>query len=213
MNELGNKYALAALKDKRAALAGEITQLKKQIAWRQEQLAHVDATLLLFDPKADPDRIPAKRAYKHVKLFKQGELGRTILDALRQAGGPTSTADLATAVTAAIGQPQSMRAAMVHRARANLAYLERRGTVVKTGAKGAVRWALAEKGLAFLRARRIQGRLCMWCEEDLRVTLPRPLSAAVTGCSLDISGIRMLGGLATLPHVHKSGKSEIRSPA
>jgi hypothetical protein len=39
MNENGNQYALAALKDKRATLAGEIVDLKKQLAWRVSQLA------------------------------------------------------------------------------------------------------------------------------------------------------------------------------
>lgn len=81
------------------------------------------------------------------KLFKQGELGRTILGALRRAEVPVSTADVTAAVTAAIGQPESMRPAMVYRVRGNLAYLERRGVVVKSGAKGGVRWALATSPL------------------------------------------------------------------
>ena len=133
MNENGNKYALAALKDKRATLAGEIAELRKQMAWRQEQLGHVDATLRLFDPNADPTKLPGKRPYKHVKLFRQGELGRLILDALRRAGKPVPASDIVTAVLAETGNGESVRATMRQRVRGNLAYQERRGSVVKSG--------------------------------------------------------------------------------
>jgi hypothetical protein len=44
MNELSNKYALAALKDRRATMAGEIVQLKRKLKWAQGQLEHLDAT-------------------------------------------------------------------------------------------------------------------------------------------------------------------------
>ena len=74
MNENGNKYALAALRDKRATLAGEIAQLDKQAKWKRDQLEHVDATLALFDPDYRVGSIAAKKPYRHIKLFKQGEL-------------------------------------------------------------------------------------------------------------------------------------------
>jgi hypothetical protein len=45
MNEKGNRYAIAALKDRRATMAGEIVQFKQGIADREEQLTHLDATL------------------------------------------------------------------------------------------------------------------------------------------------------------------------
>ena len=37
--EAGNRYALHALKDKRATLSGEIGDLKRRLAWRVQQLA------------------------------------------------------------------------------------------------------------------------------------------------------------------------------
>ena len=82
MNENGNQYALAALKDKRATLAGEIVDLKKQLAWRVSQLDHVDACLTIFEPGVDVGALGIKRPRKRVKLFRQGELGRLIIDAL-----------------------------------------------------------------------------------------------------------------------------------
>jgi hypothetical protein len=142
MNELGNKYALAALRDKRATLAGEIAQLDKQAKWKREQLGHVDATLALFDPNYREGSIPAKKPYRHIKLFKQGELGRLILDSLRRAGRPISTADIVTAVMAAGHQGESVRPTMTPRVRGNLAYLERRGKITKSGRGKSVIWTL-----------------------------------------------------------------------
>jgi len=51
---LGNKYALAALREKRATLAGELELLKRQVTWKQTQLASVDDTLTLFDASLLP---------------------------------------------------------------------------------------------------------------------------------------------------------------
>ncbi len=129
MNDTGNRYALAALRDKRATLAGEIAQLDKQAKWKREQLGHVDATLAIFDPNYREGSIPAKKPYRHIKLFKQGELGRLILDSLRRAGRPLPTAEVVTAVMAAGRQSESARPALSGRVRGNLAYLERRGKI------------------------------------------------------------------------------------
>jgi hypothetical protein len=52
-----NRYALAALRDKRAVLASEIVQLERQLRHRKKSLGHVDATLRLFDPSVDIDAI------------------------------------------------------------------------------------------------------------------------------------------------------------
>src|SRR2546430_541499 len=86
MKEKSNRYALAALKDRRATLAGEIYDLKRQLAWRQNQLDHVDACLTIFEPGFSIESIGVKRPRKRVKLYGQGELSRSILDALRRAG-------------------------------------------------------------------------------------------------------------------------------
>ena len=50
MNEKGNRYAIAALTDRRATMAGEIVQMKEGIRYREEQLAHLDVVLREFDP-------------------------------------------------------------------------------------------------------------------------------------------------------------------
>ena len=142
-NENGNRYALHALRDKRATLAGEIADLKKQLAWRVSQLDHVDACLTIFEPGFDPDKIELKRPRKRVKLFRQGELGRLIIDALRRAGKPLGTHEVVSALLAEGGYGESARQSLAPRVRGNLAYLEKSGKVSKSGRGSSVRWSLS----------------------------------------------------------------------
>lgn len=143
MNEKSNKYAVAALKKKRASLSGEIAQLKKKLDWAERQLKHVDATLALFDPAIDPNTIPKSRPTKRVKMFRQGELNRLILDALRTAGEPMRTFDVITSVMLALGHEETARPALGPRVRSNLQYLLRqKGEVQKIGSGTSARWTL-----------------------------------------------------------------------
>lgn len=141
---LGNRYAITALKDRRASLAGEIALLKRQIAWRIEQLQTIDNTLELFLPGINPDTIPARRTYKRIHLFKQGELARSVLDALRECGKPVPVGDVTTAVLTVLGMSATHRAPMHVRVRASLEYLERRGKVAKTGHRLSAKWAVRD---------------------------------------------------------------------
>ena len=97
MNELGNKYALHALKDRRATLAGQIADLKKRLQVAVTQLDHIDACLTIFEYDGDPAAIPIHRVKRRVKLFRQSELGRMIIDTLRRAGKPLGTYQITTA--------------------------------------------------------------------------------------------------------------------
>ena len=136
MNDKGNRYALAALKDKRATIASEIVQLERQLRHLRESLVHVDATLRLLDDSIEPGDIRPKRAPRRIKLFRQGELGRMILGALRDAQGELSTAQIAG------GHGEGARRAMAPRVRGNLAYLERRDKVIRNGKGTGARWTL-----------------------------------------------------------------------
>ena len=143
MNEKGNQYALAALKDKRATLAGEIVSLKKKLEWAEKQLVHVDATLEIFSPGFNPESLGVKRPRKRVKLFAQGELGRMVLDALRRAGKPQGLRDITTALLTAGGHGESARPGLTPRVRGNLSYQVKRGTITSSGSGRAITWALA----------------------------------------------------------------------
>ncbi len=78
-----NKYALAAIRERRAELSG-ITSLESRLRHLRCSLVHVDATLRLFAPDADPEEIRAKKPYRRTKLFGAGKLNRLILGALRR---------------------------------------------------------------------------------------------------------------------------------
>lgn len=142
MNELGNKYALAALRERRAEIAGEITVAERRLAYLREALGHIDGTLRLFDPDANPDAILPKKPYKRVKLFGAGKLNRLILDALREAGKPLTTREVIAAIVARLGYGEDASKAMSHRVRANLLYLSKgKGSVTKEGERAGARWA------------------------------------------------------------------------
>ncbi len=143
MNDKSNKYALAALKDRRASIAGEMAELKKQLAYRADLLSHLDATITVFEPDYQPSN-KIKRP-RRVKLFRQGELNRLILDALRNAKGkPLSTRDVVSAVMAAQGHDEAARPALAPRVRTNLQYMARRnGSVVKLGDRRTTKWKLS----------------------------------------------------------------------
>ena len=138
-----NTYAIPALKEKRAHIAGRVISLKKQIAKHHKELASLDATIALFDPSYKVGSIKPKRPSKRSKLFKMGELGRLIIDALRRANGvPQSSHEVTAAVSVAIGQGKASEAVLMATVRSNLAYLARRGSVIKSGDRAALKWGL-----------------------------------------------------------------------
>ena len=134
-------HAMAALKNTRATIASEIVQLERQLRHRREHLVHVDATITLLDPSVSVEGIPNKRPRKRIKLFRQGELGRMILDAIRQADGePMSTSEIVGAVLEAGGHDEGARPTMGPRVRGNLAYLQRRRKIAKQGNGKLTKW-------------------------------------------------------------------------
>ena len=145
MNDKGNKYALAALKDKRGSIASEIVHTERKLRHLRQALTHVDASLRLLDPSIDTGKIPKKRLIPgRIRLFRQGELGRLIRDAMRTANGNSiTTTEIVAHVVAAGGHGDSARAAVAPRVRGNLAYLKRRGVIEKTGNLGNTRWQLS----------------------------------------------------------------------
>ena len=139
-----NTYAIPALKEKRAMIAGRVISLKKQIARHQKELANLDATIVLFDPTYRIGSIKPKRTHRRAKLFKMGELGRLTIDALRRAGGSLDTGQVLAAVAAAIGEGKANEEVLRATVRSNLAYLSRRGMVVQIGKGVGSTWALAK---------------------------------------------------------------------
>jgi hypothetical protein len=69
MNEKVNRYALAALKNKRATIASQIVQRERQLRHRRAKL--LNATLKILDPEIDTEAIPNKRPPKRVSCYGQ----------------------------------------------------------------------------------------------------------------------------------------------
>ena len=55
LSENANKYAMAALRERRAEMSGELTRLERQVRHLKASMVHMDATLRLMDPDRDPN--------------------------------------------------------------------------------------------------------------------------------------------------------------
>jgi hypothetical protein len=87
-------HVIGALRNKRAELAGSLRQLEQQLARQRTNLAHLDATMRLFDPNVRPKDIRPKQQRTHNAWFRPGECLRLIYDELRDAVEPLTTREL-----------------------------------------------------------------------------------------------------------------------
>jgi hypothetical protein len=144
MTDSGNRYALHALRERRAAIDGEFRRCEQRLRHHREMLGHLDATLSLFDPDGNPKAIKAKRPYNRVKLFAGGKLNRLILDAMRRADRPMTTLEIVAAVVEDLNFGEDAAKGMKSRVRSSLLYLWKvRGSVVKEGEREMAMWRLA----------------------------------------------------------------------
>jgi hypothetical protein len=130
MGAMRSTYALNALREKRARLAGEIEALERKAAIQRHTLCQVDAAILLFDPNADPSAIRSIRPRHKCLLFRHGEQMRLCLSALREAKGPITARRVAEYAMLAKGmdvQDDDLRASIVVQVRVALFRLAARG--------------------------------------------------------------------------------------
>src|ERR1700744_3696962 len=92
---MAEPHVIGALRNKRAELAGMLRQLEQQLARQRENLAHLDATMRLFDPDIRPNTIRPKQQRARSAWFRPGECLRLIYHELRDAVQPMSTRELA----------------------------------------------------------------------------------------------------------------------
>ena len=128
-NEKGNRYAIHALKDRRATMAGEIVQR--------------DAVLRELDPSYRADTLPPKRL-RRVKAIRQRGIEPVPSGPAKAAEKPLASSDIADAIVEAKGYERDSIHALTRRVRANLSYLLRHKRVVKTGDRLTARWSLPE---------------------------------------------------------------------
>ena len=58
---MGEPHIIGALSNNRADLARIVSQLERQLGQEQANLAHLDATMRLFDPDIRPNMIRSKQ--------------------------------------------------------------------------------------------------------------------------------------------------------
>ena len=92
---MAEPHVIGALRNKRAELAGMLRQLEQQLAQQRANLAHVDATMRLFDPDIRPKDIRPKQPRTRNAWFRPGECLRLIYNELREATQPVTTRELA----------------------------------------------------------------------------------------------------------------------
>jgi hypothetical protein len=126
---MGSSFVISGLRQKRARIVGEITQARKVIDQRTEELAAVDTVLRLFAPDCDPDMIPPIKPASHGLFFRYRELGRICINVLRKARGPVKLDRIAAVAIEVKGLPDDtrLRKHVADTARASLMRLERRG--------------------------------------------------------------------------------------
>jgi len=138
MNERSNRYAINALKTRRAEIDGEIEACRQRLESLSEAIVHLDASIALLDPSYDAASVRPKRLYRRVKLFGGRKLTSLILDALRRAERPLTTQEVVSAIADGNASAPNVR----KRIRMALRYLAKRGAVVRDGERRAAMWRL-----------------------------------------------------------------------
>jgi hypothetical protein len=142
-------HVVSALRNKRAELAGMVGQLEQQLARQRTNLAHLDATMRLFDPEIRPQEIRAKQRRARSVWFRQGECLRRIYDELRNAAQPLTTRDLAERIMRAKAVPASDDRSRELIQKTILGSLNRaKETIARVEAAGVVSWRLVQAARA-----------------------------------------------------------------
>ncbi len=91
---MAQSIVINALSEKRAELSGAISDLERRLHQARTDLAHLDATIQLFDPTIKPTAIRVKSVPPiRSAHFESGEIARRCRDALRTAGPEGVTAN------------------------------------------------------------------------------------------------------------------------
>src|SRR3954447_16806436 len=99
--------ACSALIRKRAELAGEIKALAARCDHLRADLVHLDATIRIMCPELAKPKVSGRGGSD---WFGRGELGRMVLDTLREATAPIRVEAITHAIIAAKGLPADAKA-------------------------------------------------------------------------------------------------------
>jgi hypothetical protein len=140
---MAEPHIIGALRNKRAELAGMLRQLEQQLAQQRTNLAHVDATMRLFDPDMRPKDIRPKQPRTRNAWFRPGECLRLIYDELREATHPVTTRELAERIMRVKAIPAADDQRRERIQKTLLASLNRaKQTIARVEIAGVVSWRL-----------------------------------------------------------------------
>lgn len=131
---MAESHVVSALKEKRIQVASQIEALQGQLRQAVIDLDHVEAALLLFDPEVDLAALPARKVAP-VSYDTKGDTGRIILETLRTATKPLSTAQVNEAVMVARRLDTNDKAlcrTMMRRTNANLKHWAKRRGLIRS---------------------------------------------------------------------------------
>ena len=141
-----NEFVLPGLVKRRAVLAGELEASQAKVRQLHADIAAVDAVIRQLDPAYPVDAIATKRL-RAVASEDFADMGRTVLDVLRRAGGPLTLQAVAERVVALRGLDAAsgaVRNAMEGAAGRALRHQRTAGTVRNPAKAGrSVLWELA----------------------------------------------------------------------
>lgn len=140
---MAEPHVIGALRHKRAELAGMLRQFEQQLVQQRANLAHVDATMRLFDPDIRPNDIRPKQQRARNAWFRPGECLRLIYDELREATQPVTTRELAERIMRVKAIPAAGSDRRERIQKTLLASLNRaKETIARVETAGAVSWRL-----------------------------------------------------------------------
>ena len=131
---MADPHVVSALKEKRIQVASQIESLQAQLRQSVIDLDHVEAALKLFDPEVDLSALPARKIAP-VSYDTKGDTGRIILETLRTATKPLSTAQVCEAVMVARRLDTDNKAlcrVMMRRTTANLKHWQKKRGLIRS---------------------------------------------------------------------------------
>jgi hypothetical protein len=132
---------ISSLHEKRLELTGILDGLERQANARRADLAHLDATIRLFDPNDMLVAAPPARRRRYNDWFRPGECRRRIHDVLRDPMEPMTTREIVERIMAAkhLSSDDARARELIHKT--VLGSLNRAAeTIERTQAAGSAAW-------------------------------------------------------------------------
>jgi hypothetical protein len=136
------EHVLTVLRAKRDAISEQVHDTEKKLAKLRAGLANLDAAIGILSPD-HPEFIAPTKPRK--RYFGHNELARLVRETLRDAAKPLSAGEIAAAIMAAKGFPETHYAAVTKMVVAKLNRFALDGGVAKTGKTRDARWRVSEK--------------------------------------------------------------------